>query len=735
MNIQQGTPVDSPIIAGRDNLDDIASAIGSQIRGNFQKFDTIKERDLWTTHYSSRLYGTTCFVKNGEDGDPTWYEWTGVKDDGTDGKWQVLEIIPAIAEHLMSFENMNGQNGSKGTGITLIPPLQGYPDPDSQQYRVELQHGVLAPMPTPNYLAYLSNDVQVLGKEDTDTKYHDGTLWFDNAITPKGPYISIDRATKKYGIQEPDEKDPNVTGGTNYLIAVRISLKGIAPEDGMVRLVLKDSSGIMIDINEGYMAMERQYKKGDELEFIEVVGVVNAKGLNEFTVHAITDFDTGIYISSLEDGISGIMIQALTDKGKSSESLRQYEMDTNQVIRFKTKYFGKSLFDIRWVTQKDQPMTRSAAGTGLTMNSGIHFYNTTPLKVGIQDSQLVIQDNGKDMCYFSFGKIFSAEDTVALHNRDVVVPLTLTNEHCAVNVALLKWTGSPNKFTSKVIAGVNNMQPILEKGWEIVKHQQLDEKVGEHDEQVSFTIPTDAQNFAILIYPSECQQPCGIKLKKFDIDVKEPFMGAVVKAPSLDKELHLHKSTQYIKVVEDSLGYASLRYTLTEDILPMPCGLIKTGKADITIDPTKNVVPNTEVHRGEGAIAFNKDGLYTIKSTVHVYPGNLLPKGDKATARFYWCRLGKNDFENKIPESEFKTIVTGEGNPVFASSPEFKLQIKAGEQIVFKGITDKTNYAYISCADDSKPMLSTEITFEEIVADNYPTYDPSLVYDSGVREQ
>ncbi len=739
MTIEYGTRVDAPIVAGNDDHDDIASAIGSQIRGNFQKFKTIAERDAWTNKYKTRLFSTTAFVKSNEDGDPQWFEWSGVNTDGTDGAWAVLKTEPVDAETgLIPFEVFGKpQSGDKARGVLLMPPLTGYADPDSSNYRIGLQHGVLAPMPTPNYLAYLSNDTQVLGKFGTPTELTDGTIWFDNAITPKGPYISIDRPNKKYGIQEPDEKDPNVTGGTNYLIAVRIALKGTSPDDGMVRLVLKDTSGIMADINEGYMAMERQYKKGEELGVIEVVGVVNAKGLKEFTVHVVDNFDYDpIFISSLEDGISGIMIQALTDKGQSSESLRQYELDTDQVIKFKTKYFGKSLFDMNWMTQHDIPMARVKAGIGQTSNDGSHFYNTTNLKVGIQGGQLVINDNGKDMCYFSFGKIFSAEDTVALYNRDIVVPITLTNLHCATVVSLVKWTGKPNEYTDKIITGVKNMQPTLEKGWEIVKSQQFNEVTKEQDIQVTFTIPEDAHNFAVVLYPNECQAPCSISIKKLNVDVKEPFMGAIVKAPSLLKEYHLHKDTKHLKLVQDAESYYSLRYTLTNNILPMPCGAIKSGKADITIDKTKNIVNGSAATDGEGAITFTNEGTATIKTTVRVFPGEDLPTGDKATARFFWARLGKNDFENKIPESEFKTLVVGGSTvPIEVSSAEFKIKVNPGDQIVFKGITDKSNYAYIYCTNSTKPLAETEISLEEINVDSYPTYDPSLVYDSGVREQ
>lgn len=746
MTTQAGTPVDSPIVAGRDTLDNIASAIGNQIRGNFQKFDTLDERDKWTQRYTSRLYKSTCLVKQDEDGNPAWYEWDGTKEDGSDGMWKILLIEPQNTEEgLIPFYVMGDPNaGGKATGVTLMPPLQGYPNPDNSTFNIELKHGIIPPTPTPNYLAYLSDDVQIVGKEGNETQHKDGTLWFDNVRCPDGAYIAVNKVNKTFGIQEPDDKDPNITGGTNYLIAVRLALKGKAPDNGMVRLYLRKKDylntdlGIINDVNGQLMSFEKQYNKGDELGVIELVGIVNAKGLKNFSVHAVDNFQSDMLnISGIGNGPSGIMIQALTDKGHTSDSLRQFEIDTKQVLKFKSKYLGSDRFNLSWITSQDIPVKRGSAGMGMTQTDGLHFYNTKPMKMGISNRAIQFSNAGSSLCYFSFGKVFSAEETVALHNRNITVTTQVINPDNSFNVSLIVWTGNPDQYTKKIITGVSNMQPELEKGWRIDQTDFIGELANGNEQTLTstFNVPEDAVNYGVIIYPTDSQSPCTLSLKELKVDVKEPFTAGIVYAPELAHEYHNYNSTRYAKFVQDNQGYASLRYTITSNDLPMPCGVFNKGGADISIDKKQNVINGSSATGGEGALKFNTIGSATISTELLVWPDNGLNKGEVGKVTFWYARINKNGVMSKIDDSELVANVIGGNNPAIYSMPKFTINVLPEDEIVLRAQASKDNIAFIECNSPSKPMVTTEITYEELQSNPYIAPDASSVYDSSVREQ
>ncbi|MES1923116.1 hypothetical protein MHBO_004657, partial [Bonamia ostreae] len=140
-------------------------------------------------------------------------------------------------------------------------PLESYLNPDAPgtnpQIKLLIKHDYFEPKKSPCYLAYL--------KEEEET----------------------DRTNKAFGIQEWDEKDPNITGGSYFLVAFIATLRGTAPNDGFVRIGLVNkgltpsapNKGYFLDVNGDPMVSEIQYKSGDKLGQVMISGIVNAKGL------------------------------------------------------------------------------------------------------------------------------------------------------------------------------------------------------------------------------------------------------------------------------------------------------------------------------------------------------------------------------------------------------------------------------------------------------------------------
>lgn len=765
--LKTGTPVSAPLTPGLDDTNIWPTHIAKYGSGGFEIVEDDNDLNAIT---DDRKEDKVVYIKtHGADLEPALLFWnsaagawedldlstvvnpasqSGIEfDDGTTNAASVtkvnlkgakvtqtastgsmaageIEVTNGINWHMLPPSEQYGS--SLATEVIVEPPLSTYVDPNTtgaEAVRLGIAHGTFEPLQPPSYLAYLAETEEVVGKSGQTTGHHDGALWFDDVVVPSGAYIQTDKPTKAYGLQEADELDPNVSGGTDYLVAFRAAFKGLAPDDGFVRIYLHEEayntlqkSKIIRDVNGHLMAYERFYKKGEVLGALEVVGVVNAKGLTKFTCHVVDDFtDDTLNLEDRTEGGTGLMIQAVKSNGKTGNGLQQFEIDTNQNLEFSAHYLGVDRMNLDWILHSDIPIKEGEAGTGQTMTDGFHFYNISKLKAGVKDGHLHIEDNGVDLCDFTFGKIFSAEETQMLRGKEVDLTVTLIDQHDGYKVGLMKWTGKPNEYTPEIFTTRNNGIPNFQTNWTQVDEKFISENIsaGDHSEVKTFTVPSDANNYAVIIYPVAAQTPVTLRLKQFRLDVVNPFVGYAIKAPELDSEKHLYYSNGFKKLVQDAQGYASLRYTLNNvaEGLPMPVGELGKGNASITLDSSVNAVPGSSATGGEGAITFGEDGEATISTDLLLWN----EKDVDSVVNFWYARVGPGNQFTKITDSGMQAVVKAEAKGTSYSMPTFKLDIEKGDKVVLLGKADSQDGAYLKAINNGKPLLSTAITFKELV--------------------
>jgi hypothetical protein len=616
--------------------------------------------------------------------------------------------------------------------LVVQPPLKTFSDPDVQGGgKLYIDPGAYESMHKPSFLAYISEDTVVVGKlptseANTDKSHHDGAIWFDDIVWPSGPYIQTDRVTKTYGLQEADMLDPNVTGGTDYLVAFRVHLKGTAPGDGNVRLYLYNKSldpfeptGYLRDINDNPLTIQRSYKSGEELGVLDLIGVINAKGLQQFTCHAVDTFtDDQLMLTDRTEGATGLMIQALTSESKSGIGLLQFENDTQQNIEFSSHYLGEDRMDLAYINSKPETPVTYTANTNFGSVNGYRLINPNGLKVGVVSGHTHIEDDGVNICDFNFGRIFSAEETIMLRGKNIDVTTTLVDKDAGFEVALMKWTGAPDTFTSGIIASRSNGTPVLEANWSKVDSLFISEDAvaGDHTVAKTFTIPVDANNYAIIIYPAQAQTPLVLRLKELKVDVNPAFTSYILHASELAGEQHLLISDEYKKYVVDNLYYYSFRYTLTDTAggTPMPVGKSVQGKADISLDQTVAQVNGSANHTYEGALKFGKDGTATISTDLIVQSDQL----DSVTSqvKFWWATVSPDGSTfTKIDASLLTMSVKGKSKASY-KMPTFRLEVETDDRIVLLAESDIVDGAYIMSKSPSEHMVSTAIHFEELVA-------------------
>lgn len=631
------------------------------------------------------------------------------------------------------FEQQGGVGGGRVNKVLIENPLNSYLDPSTKpgepnRMILGIQHDYFELKKPPGYLAYLSENEEVIGRTiPGETGVRSGTIWFDDVVVGNDGFLEVDKPNKAIGIQDYTDDDPNVTGGIPTLITFRAVMKGQAPNDGFVELILKKTDegtptqdgSLLLNANGNPIGVTREYKAGQDLGKLEAMAIYMAKELTKFQCILKHSFvDDFVMLEDRTEGASGLCIQALGKEYATGDALLQFENDTMQNIEMSKHYNGEDIFNIAWALGYNRADVDINAGNGQTTVDGLHFYNNTNLKVGVANKTVHIHDNGIDMAYFSLGQIFSAEKTLMLRNKDLDVKVTLQDKRNAYRIYMVKWTGTPDAYTKKVIDHYNpDNGAIPETNWVLDGSVFISEDVvsGEHDFQGVLTVPSDANNFAVVIVPVVKQLPIDLYMKAFEIDVSEPFYGWILEAPELVGEKHLQFSEKHKELRCDVKGYQEVRYTLNNVPAgqPMPIGVLGKGLADIEIDHAINQVSGSQLPQFEGAIKFLKDGEATIETELYVH--SEISHGTLATTKFWYSKVSTDGQTfTKIPLSEYDVDVRGQTKAI-NKMPKFKITVEAGDRIALFGTSDQVDGAYLDQkAGDPLPMLRTTIDFNEI---------------------
>ena len=644
-----------------------------------------------------------------------------ILEDGQGG----VQYTPAI-----QFRNQDGTSGGafEVDAVVVQKPLKietSMQDPNLTEVNLLIDENAYEPAKAPSFLAYITQETEIIAAP-SEKGHNDGKIWFDGVSQPAGPFVVLDRARKAIGIQEADRGDPNVTGGTDYLVAVHIHMAGVASDDGTVRLYLYDPlvapidlSNIIKDINGREMSVQRQYAKGQELGTLDLFGVLNAKQLREFTVHLVNDFTVdGVVIDDPYRGKSSLLVQALTDTETTSAARSQYSLDSGLVINEGRRLMGEGIAEFAYLIPTMPPVQESPSSYGFTLSDGFGIQINTPSKVGSDGFALSISDDGTNALDFNLHRIFSAEDTMLLSGKQIRQTVVITAEDNAYVMALLKWTGAADAYTKEIFTTRSAGNPVFQNGWVFVDKLDIGQYIGTADRSLSkdFTVPADAKNFAVVLYPLVAKTPSNASIKDFKTDVVNPFVGYSMKAVTHIGQDLPASSLLTKRLVQDNEGFSILRYTINRTPIYMPIGVIQSGRADITVDSSVNALyPNPRV--GEGALRFGADGDAIVNTQVRVWSDKAA--GTSSVMKIYYGRItgsGNTATFAKILDSELVISVKGGTKETVVSLPAFTVSVKTGDRIGIRAEADVDDGAYLQCVDRSRPMVDTTVSFKEVIA-------------------
>lgn len=629
-----------------------------------------------------------------------------------------VDLIP----HITLRNTPPSQQDNLAKEIHLLPPLKTYADPNAQEVgRMEIDPGAYEPQHAPGYLTQLGANVGIIGTSRGASNEHDGVIFCDNDITPPGAYFEIRRAEKSYGIQDASDDDPNISGGMPTEVMAYISFIGHAPADGNVRCYWRvkrlgvDNEDYLLDPQGNPIITEVSYKLGERLMPELVAGIVEAKGLEYLRLHVMHTF-TGETVL-LDHAKTYICFQQQQNGYKTSVAKLEFEKRTGITITPHIDYLGPNEVELKGYLSKDKDFGAHNPGDEIEELGQFSVHAVTEMKGSISGGMLVLESvDDVTIADFDFHHVASATVTKMARGHNVKFDIKIQDKNSGWRLGLYAWKGNPDAF-SQLYNSRNNGALILNPHWVKVAETFISEDVvsGIHPESVSGTIPDDANNYGFFIYPVEAQAPIKLQLADAALSYEPAFTGFVEDSPELDAEKHLVLDEKYKKFVQNTQGFASLRYTLNNVPagLPLPCGVPSIGAADVELDPSVNKVSGSMAKGGEGAAKSKADGPARVTTTALLWN----EQAAAHVATLWWAKVSSDGQTfTKIPESEVsRSIPAHTAAHGVSVTWGFDMDMETGTRIALRGSTDATDGVFLKCVSDAHPLVETQFAFKELV--------------------
>ncbi|AUR98934.1 hypothetical protein NVP1257O_19 [Vibrio phage 1.257.O._10N.286.46.A4] len=689
-----GTNVYAPVVAGDDTEDDAVAAYGDELGRTIHHFDTEKEKDTFTGKFKSRLYKSWCVVKDSS----AWYEWTGVQEDGTDGAWSELDLgSPSSAGVTLKGA---GKQAAGVTEITVAEGLELVPDKDdSTKAIVRIAPQVFGQGTPSAYLAGMTKD-KIITAADSDA-----IVFYDMSMTEAGTGIEVD--VDKYGIQDPTFDDPNVTGGTPTEVLATIGFNGSAPEDGRITFSVKLKQAGQVEAylknpNGKVVVYARDVKQGQELKPMFLAGLVQAKGIEYIRFHVSHTFKNSDLV--IDHTQAFMCFQQLTGSWRTSVARNTFEQKAGITFTPMIEHFGENILSA------DHEFKNDIALRGLNSYSGwddldiIGLRNLTKVQAGVDGGKLIVKNDGVSVTDFMVDMAADHHKTRMLRGHNVRFDFELVDKNNGWNLGLFAWTGEADKFGDLYSTRTNGAINLNANFTQITNTFISEDAIsGVHKVSVSGVVPDSANNVIAFLYPIQAQAPITLQIQSASMSTA-PFTAYMETSPILASELHLHFSEAYTRFVQNTQGYASLRYTYNAAEQPAPTGIQFKGKAPITIDTAANQVGGSQARGGEGAYKFNFAG--TVSISVSASASN--ETGNDSTMALFFRKVNPdNTLGDEIPGSRVTwTIKAGDKN-VEHGLPAFLLDVVTGDRIAPRVLESAVDGGYLECDNDRQPLIET----------------------------
>lgn len=410
---------------------------------------------------------------------------------------------------------------------------------------------------------------------------------------------------------------------------------------------------------------------------------------------------------------SCVLIQSVGKDYGVGKALLAFMAFTGYQVKMNNKYYGYNSLNLARTLIFPEPETE--INNDVTyMGDNTYLSVKTAAKVSISNNQLIVKDNNKDLPVFSLFKRYNRFDTFVCRGKNYKATVKITDKQNAFVVALMKYTGSENVAPTPELVSYNNDQPQFNAGWSISDKLFISEDAvsGIHEATKTFVVPTDAKEFAVIIFPNASQIPTTMVLNDFEGDITPWFNRMVITDSSHISEKYLEYHKDYAKfVVMTPAGDASYRYTYNKTAGNIPLG-IKKGLALVSNNNAWADPGASDPNKVQGDLLAEADGIITIQYSGQAY-------NETSTineANFWAAKVAPDGSLTEVPNSRYSTTI--EANRKIAKNIQSKsisFPIQQGESVRFLANSNIDDGFYLQSGTDGKPLFEVIINFKEMV--------------------
>lgn len=552
--------------------------------------------------------------------------------------------------------------------------------------------------------------------ENVNTNYHDGRPYYGAAWKHMRMYIGEDMQDKAWVIQDGANDDPNVTGGTDIRLGMFIKMMNpvIASADGYVELKVIDvTTGDRLIGDDGLpVAVRIDYKRGEYIKPELLIGSVKAKGQQKIAFEIDFSFPNQIVV--LDPGCA-IYIQVVDKTNVTGIAELMFCQHTGVIVDANALYYGSNWMNLAANLTKTKGELEFNAGDSEEMGNGLFISFLQKAKCKIDDNKLTVSDNGTDLPVFCVGQIADKMDANALHLKNLLTHVKIQNKDNAFVYALMKWTKNESA-TVPILTGYQNDQPEFADGWVKVADKFIAEDPTSdiHEDRNAFTVPDDAEQFAVILYPAVSQIPTELVLSDFEVDISPSFMKHYISTTfNTDQEKIEYDKYVYRSITKTPNGLGGFRYTINSAATKMPFGIV-SGGSEIVNDRSWNSDGNTWPVEGDGK--FTRDGKVTLTFEALLYCGEKVPDGGTSTCNIWLAKKQPDGSFVEIPNSKYAFVCEKSySGAKKVASKEIKFDVKANDVVRVFAQSDIDDGCYLQSGVNGVPLLRLDITYDEIV--------------------
>lgn len=553
-----------------------------------------------------------------------------------------------------------------------------------------------------------------------NSKYDNAKFWFGDIKHGGGMFVHVNSEDSTFVIQEIDGKDPNVTGGTLFLLGLSYcpskTSAGTVTQDGYFRIEFTDKNGnLLYDVDGNPMATEIHYLAGQEERKQLYMGLIKATAYTEIRPRFVTNFVNEEVLSVGAE--TAIVIQPLTESFSSGLPLLNFIAYTGYSVNVVKKQYGMNSMNLAQYLSVDEPVTEINPQFQY-MGDSVWFSNKSKIRIGIQNYKMVVKDaDGLDMPVFSLYKRYNMFDTFAMREAGVSAKVTLKiiNKINAFRVALLKYKGTQlDNIPAPEVLSYSNSSPVFANGWVVddslfVAEDAVD---GVHSVSKDFTIPIDGEEIAFVLYAETDGQPLDLAVEDFEIDITPQFIKAVVVNNShIEEEMLYAQKGFYKSIVACPANIAAYRYTVNSSDTKIPIGVVKGSDNLVVNNNAWHDAGSLDPLKVQGDLQFKADGKVNIEYGVQLFNET----DTENTVEFWLAKVEPDGLFTEVPGSRYTSKI--EINRSLAKnilSNSFDFEVKENESYRVFAKSNVDDGFYLQSSPNGAPLFYCSIVFDKL---------------------